>query len=119
MIRANNVIDCMNASGINLTRLFEIYSGPQLVLLTKFKMVMCPKSICYSNQQQSLFFNLRSLVDGPRVSIHTFMMSRRSSSQRTNTLEEEERGREVESVTASCANRRARAALLASLAFFT
>lgn len=49
----------------------------------------------------------------------TFMMSSRSSSQRTNTLEEDERGSEVDSVTASWARRRARAALLASFAFFT
>lgn len=49
----------------------------------------------------------------------TFMMSSLSSSQRTNTLDEDDRGREVDKVTASWARRRDRAALLVSLAFFT
>lgn len=49
----------------------------------------------------------------------TFMMSSLSSSQRTKTLEQEDRGREVDRVTASWARRRERAALLVSLAFLT
>lgn len=47
------------------------------------------------------------------------MMSSRSSSQRTKTLDEDDSGNDVESVTASWARRLARAALFASLAFFT
>lgn len=63
-------------------------------------------------------FLYSELKEGNKMNI-TFMMSSRSSSQRTKTLDEDERGSDVERVTASCARRRALAALLASLAFFT
>jgi len=49
----------------------------------------------------------------------TFMISSRSSSHLTNTLLLADRGSDVDSVTASCAKRRARDALLMSPAAFT